>query len=506
MSVQTFNLPDLGEGLTEGEVVSWLVAVGDHVEVDQPVAEVETAKAVVEIPCPFAGVVTQRHAEPGEEVEVGSAFLSIDRGGADSPEAAPADATEGDQAPAGDGPADDGNGDDASGSVLVGYGTARPRRSRRQRTPGGQPHDGGSGLDSGAGVGADVGAAGGARAGGSADVDGQAGPGPNGTPTGPHGKPLAKPPVRKLAKDLGVDLSEVTPSGPDGIITREDVQSAAQRQAAADEPVAGEPAAAAPEPAAAEPAAASAERAAPEREPVGAASPAPAEDVERIALSATRRRIAERMTTSRREIPSATTWVQADATALMKLRADLDASTDERVSPLALLLRITVAGLRRVRELNAHFDAHAQEVVQHRAVHLGVAVDTDRGLLVPVIRDADRRSTLELSAEVTRLAQGARTGTLAPAEMTGSTFTVSNYGSFGVDGGDPVINHPEVGILGVGQITQRPWVVDGAVEARHVVELSVAFDHRVCDGGPAAQFLRFVADCVEDPVTLLGAL
>ena len=436
MAIKDFLLPDLGEGLTEGEVVRWLVGVGDAVVVDQPVAEVETAKAVVEVPSPFSGTVTALHAEAGQEVQVGLPLVSVDVGGqsADAPEEAGAASNGG-----------AGNGE--SGTVLVGYGTGSTRARRR---PGAE--DAASAVDA--------------------------------------GRPRAKPPVRKMAKDLGVDLAAVPASGPDGTVTRDDV-----RAYATDEGVdqGGTPA---PAPAPGPP-----------REPAPAPGPAPAGDVERIPLRGVRKRVAEKMARSRREIPDATTWVDCDATALMELRDAMNAERpDAAVTPLAIIMRACVAGLREFPALNAMLDTDAQEIVVPSFVHLGFAAQTERGLVVPVIKDAHRRSTLGLAAELRRLAAGAREGSLTPEEMTGGTFTVSNYGSFGVDGGSAVINHPEVAIFGTGRISDRPWVVDGAVAVRKVMQLSIAFDHRVADGGEAAGFLRFVADCVESPATLLAAL
>ena len=462
MSAQTFHLPDLGEGLTEGQIVEWLVDVGDAVAVDQPLAEVETAKAVVEVPSPFAGVVVERHAEVGEEVTVGEPLVSLDPSGTAAPEAT-GEGQEALHAPRADDRAEESGGeaessDGASGSVLVGYGTSDDTARRRRRTGhGGEP--GGNGQA------------------------------PAAPPTDRSGRPLAKPPVRKLAKDLGVDLWAVTPTGEGGVITREDVRAAAQEPA--------------PEPApAAEPT------------PTAAAAEAPRvadDEVERIPLTGVRQRIAERMVASRREIPEATSWLDIDASELLALRDELDRRHDDvRVTPLAIVLRATVAALRRFPELNARFDPTgaegAGEIQRHRAVHLGVAVQTERGLLVPVIHHADRLSTLEIAAELERLAHGAREGTLRPAELTGSTFSVSNYGAFGVDGGNPVINHPEVAILGVGRIAERPWVVEGDLAVRPVAELTVAFDHRVADGGEGAGFLRYLAALLSERSALVGAL
>ena len=455
MATRDFLLPDLGEGLTEGEIVSWLVAVGDTVEVDQPVAEIETAKAVVEVPSPFAGTVTALHGEAGDEVLVGTPLLTIDVGG---DTAASADAgVVPEEAPAAEMVPTAGSDDvdEGSGSVLVGYGTTGGTTSRRRR--GGAPKPG-------------------------ADA-------PPAPPARP-GRPLAKPPVRKLARDKGVDLAMVTGTGPDGVITRDDVLAFAGNGHAA------------------APAAAPAEQAvaAPESAPV-AAPARPIAGERRIPLRGIRKAIAEKMTASRREIPEATTWVDCDATGLWELRQAINAEQQEvKVSPLALILRAVVAGLRRHPELNASLDTTSNEIVLHDHVNLGFAADTDRGLIVPVIKGAERLSTLEIAAELTRLAQAAREGKITPDELTGGTFTVSNYGSFGVDGGNAVINHPEAAILGVGQIADRPWVVDGELAVRKVVQLSIAFDHRIADGGEAGRFLRFIADVVESPTKLLASL
>jgi len=451
MAARDFLLPDLGEGLTEGEIVRWLVALGDTVVVDQPVVEIETAKAIVEVPSPFAGVVTALHGAEGDEVQVGAPLLSVDA-------AAPATGSAPGEADAVDGGAGsvpgeaeaaemvpepaDAQDDGASGSVLVGYGTTGGARTRRRRGP--LPPTVSSFATRGAQL---------------HTVSSSAGP------VAATGRPLAKPPVRKLAKDLGVDLGAVRPTGPRGDITRDDVQAAVSSTGV---------------------------------------TAAEAGD-ERIPLRGVRKRIAERMTASRTQIPEATTWVDCDATELMRARDALNASqTAVRLSPLALILRIAVAGLAEYRALNAAIDG--EDIVLHGAVHLGVAAQTERGLVVPVIRDAHRRTLLELGAELNRLADGARAGTLTPAELSGSTFTVSNFGAFGVDGGNPVINFPEAAILGVGRIADRPWVHDGELAVRKVLQLSIAFDHRIADGGDAAGFLRWVADRIEQPTLPLASL
>jgi 2-oxoisovalerate dehydrogenase E2 component (dihydrolipoyl transacylase) len=482
-NVKDFLLPDLGEGLTEGEIVSWLVAVGDTVELNQPVAEIETAKAVVEVPTPFAGTITRLHGEVGDEVAVGTPLITIDLAGAttvDEPSAAAGQApanisvadavpdtepdTEPDTPPAAD---------EGSGNVLVGYGTGGGR-SRRRR--GGSAPAGPAGTTP-----AEPARPPGSQRGAPA-------------PTAASGPPLAKPPVRKLAKDLGVDLAAVTGTGPQGTITRADVESFAEQ---------GNGRAAGPKPAPADQGVVVTDTA---HQRLPSAPPNP-ELEERIPVRGVRKAVAAKMSVSRREIPDATTWVDVDATALWKLRDRINAEQDDvRVSPLAIVLRACVAGLREFPEVNARLDTDTNEIVLQRWVNLGVATQTDRGLVVPVIKGAEGLSTLGIAAELTRLAAAAREGRVTPEELTGGTFTVSNYGSFGVDGGSAVINHPEAAILGVGRITDRPWVHNGSIKVRKVMQLSIAFDHRICDGAEAAGFLRFIADAVERPARLLAAL
>jgi pyruvate dehydrogenase E2 component (dihydrolipoamide acetyltransferase) len=226
----------------------------------------------------------------------------------------------------------------------------------------------------------------------------------------------------------------------------------------------------------------------------------------RIPLRGVRRTIADKLARSRREIPDASTWVDADATRLLDVKEQLAAPDEGRISLLALLARICVAGLARYPELNATVDTERQEIVRLPAVHLGFAAQSERGLVVPVVRHADRMRLPELSAEITRLTTRAREGSLTPAELSGGTFTLNNYGVFGVDGSTPIINHPEAAMLGVGRILPRPWVVDGELAIRRLCQLSLTFDHRVCDGGAAGGFLRHVADLVEQPVSLLRLL
>ncbi|MDX3429296.1 MULTISPECIES: dihydrolipoamide acetyltransferase family protein [unclassified Streptomyces] len=457
--VLEFKLPDLGEGLTEAEVVRWLVEVGDVVAVDQPVVEVETAKAMVEVPCPYGGVVTARFGEEGTELPVGAPLLTVAVG---SPEATESRGASG-------GPSGDGAGSEASGNVLVGYGTGAPaaRRRRVRPAPVGQ-------APTTAAHPAPVTAA------RSAPVRASA-PAPTSVPVlgavDPQG-PVAviSPLVRKLARQHGLDLRQVAGSGRDGLILRTDVESAIR---AADEDAADVPST--------------------------PARPEPDTSGERIPLRGVRGAVAEKLSRSRREIPDATCWVDADATELMAARAAMNAA-GPKVSVLALLARICTAALARFPELNSTVDAEAREIVRLTGVHLGFAAQTERGLVVPVVRDAHTRNAESIGAEIARLTEAARDGKLTPAQLTGGTFTLNNYGVFGVDGSTPIINHPEAAMLGVGRIVPKPWVHEGELAVRQVVQLSLTFDHRVCDGGTAGGFLRYVADCVEQPAVLLRTL
>ncbi|QUI32859.1 2-oxo acid dehydrogenase subunit E2 [Streptomyces alfalfae] len=516
--VLEFKLPDLGEGLTEAEIVRWLVRVGDVVAVDQPVVEVETAKAMVEVPCPYGGVVTARFGEEGSEMPVGAPLLTV-AVGAPATVGAPA------EAPAPQEPAERAlrtAAEESSGNVLVGYGTAAaPARRRRLRptraaVQGQQPPPPASASS------ADM-----ARATG--HVREAAAPARADGPV-----PVISPLVRKLAREHGVELRGLVGSGPDGLITRADVESAI---AAGPAPVAGSgpvthEMGAAPRrtsDAAAETRGASPLGAA----PLGAAA---REDDELIRLGAAEARrqvaadqeptragiesrhsltgirglVADKMSRSRREIPEATCWVDADATELLAARTAMNAATTERdgqkVSLLALFARITAAALARFPELNSSVDMEKREVRRFADIHIGFAAQTDRGLVVPVVRHVQARTTASINAELIRLTEQARAGTLTPGELTGGTFTLNNYGVFGVDGSTPIINHPEAAMLGVGRIVPKPWVHQGELAVRHVVQLSLTFDHRVCDGGTAGGFLRHVADCVEQPAVLLRSV
>ncbi|MFF2504281.1 dihydrolipoamide acetyltransferase family protein [Streptomyces sp. NPDC058067] len=470
-----FKLPDLGEGLTEASIVTWLVQVGDVVAVDQPVVEVETAKAMVEVPCPYAGVVTARFGEEGTELPVGAPLLTVAVG-------TPSETDEG------------------SGNVLVGYGTAaaparRRRVSRRNDIPTAPPVEPAREAASQP-----------AREAEAQQPAPVAETQPAQTRTGPV--PVISPLVRKLAREHGVDLRELPGSGPDGLILRSDVENALREsvQVRAAGATGAQPGAVA----------GAGAGVGAEREPFEAELLAPAPTAPtapgvgtggiRVPLRGIRGAVADKLSRSRREIPDATCWVDADATELMHARVAMNAAGGQKISVLALLARICTAALARYPELNSRVDLAAREVVQLDEVHLGFAAQTERGLVVPVVRDAHARDAESLSAEFARLTESARAGRLTPGELTGGTFTLNNYGVFGVDGSTPIINHPEAAMLGVGRITPKPWVHQGELAVRQVVQLSLTFDHRVCDGGTAGGFLRYVADCVEQPAVLLRTL
>ncbi|MBO4258998.1 dihydrolipoamide acetyltransferase family protein [Streptomyces griseorubiginosus] len=493
--VLEFKLPDLGEGLTEAEIVRWLVQVGDVVAVDQPVVEVETAKAMVEVPCPYGGVVTARFGEEGTELPVGAPLLTVAVG----PKASDTES-------------------EGSGNVLVGYGTGAPparRRRVRPTTPTGRPAapTGGPAApghvppaapgrahatpadDGSDGRIAPAAGQGPARQHGAVAVGTARVTDPPGSPRGEGPVPVISPLVRRLARENGLDLRELAGSGPDGLILRADVEYALRAADAAPRQVTA-------------PAAKSHARVAATLTPV-APAPEPSQAAPagtRIPLKGIRGAVADKLSRSRHEIPDATCWVDADATELMRARTAMNAAGGPKISLLALLARICTAALARFPELNSTVDTAAREVVQLDHVHLGFAAQTERGLVVPVVRDAHARDAEALTAEFARLTEAARAGSLTPGELTGGTFTLNNYGVFGVDGSTPIINHPEAAMLGVGRIVPKPWVHEGELAVRQVVQLSLTFDHRVCDGGTAGGFLRYVADCVEQPAVLLRTL
>jgi 2-oxoisovalerate dehydrogenase E2 component (dihydrolipoyl transacylase) len=485
-----FLLPDLGEGLDDAEVIAWRIAVGDHVTIDQVIAEVETAKAVVEVPVPYTGIITRLHAEPGETLAVGQPLVTVTTAadepagfrepGVVTPARIPATVS----ANAGESGGEAG-GEEASGSVLIGYGTtaAPPRRRRGTRRPATASSPAMTAPPAGA---PQARAAAPASPAMPAPSALQAPSVPPATPPPPARRgrvAVISPLVRKIARDAGLDLASIQPTGPEGVVSRKDVRLAIAGRTA--------PLEAAP-PETARPATG---------QPAAAGLPAPGE--RRIPLRGARRAAADKFARSRREIPEATVWVDVDATELVETRRMLNARDPQRpVSLLALLARFSIAGLRKYPELNARVEP--EEIVISDRVNLGFAAQTEHGLVVPVVPDAHLLSTRDLSARLAERTAAARERRLAPADMAGGTFTVNNYGVFGVDGSAAIINHPEVAILGMGRVIDRPWVTDGQLAVRKVTELTLSFDHRACDGGTAGGFLRFVADCIESPATAIG--
>jgi 2-oxoisovalerate dehydrogenase E2 component (dihydrolipoyl transacylase) len=458
MPVQQFKLPDLGEGLTEGDILKWVVAVGDTVEVNDTIAEVETVKAAVELPSPWAGVVTALHAAEGETVPVGTPIISIETGGVARTEdlvpELPADAVPGL-------PGEGALPGDEKQMTLVGYGPREETGGRRRRRtpvttagthtafnipPARDPHPTPP----------------------PAEVEP---PSPEPARPAAH-RVLAKPPVRKLAKTLGVDLGSVTPTGPHGTISREDVQSAAN----------------------------------------GAAPAAPTTRVAdsvretRITVKGVRKHTAAAMVASAFTAPHVTEFVTCDVTAVMELRDRVAARREFRevkVSPLLFVAKAVLLAMRRTPELNATWDDAAGEIVLKHYVNLGIAAATERGLIVPNIKDADRMSLRELAEAMTALTDTARSGKTPPADMSGGTFTITNVGVFGVDTGTPILNPGESGILAFGAVRRMPWVVgsgaDERIEPRWVTQLGLSFDHRLVDGQQGSQFLSDVAAVLSDP-------
>ncbi|WP_030575808.1 dihydrolipoamide acetyltransferase family protein [Streptomyces anulatus] len=464
-----FKMPDVGEGLTEAEILKWFVQPGDTVTDGQVVCEVETAKAAVELPIPFDGVVHELRFPEGTTVDVGQVIIAIDvapgSGDAPAPAAAPV------QEPVGEPEAEA----EPKGRtpVLVGYGVAESSTKRR-------PRKGASAAPEAAAVAAAV----------QAELNGHtapaAAPAPAGAPAG--GRPLAKPPVRKLAKDLGVDLATVVPTGKDGIITREDVHAAAPAAAAS-------PAAAPP---VAEPVAAAASAT-----PVAAAVSA---RETRIPIKGVRKAMAQAMVGSAFTAPHVTEFVTVDVTRTMKLVAELKEDKDMagvRINPLLIIAKALLVAIKRNPEVNATWDEANQEIVQKHYVNLGIAAATPRGLIVPNIKDAHDKTLPQLAASLGELVTTARDGKTSPAAMSGGTVTITNVGVFGVDTGTPILNSGESAILAVGAIKLQPWVHKGKVKPRQVTTLALSFDHRLVDGELGSKVLADVAAILEQPKRLI---
>ena len=472
MAVQEFRLPDVGEGLVEAEIVSWKVKPGDTVKLNDTVVEIETAKSLVELPVPFAGVVAELLVPEGETVPVGTPIISVEtstsvRTEGAEPELAPPVGTPGDEEWVEPGliggPAPGGR-----TAVLVGYGPKTTEAKRRPRK-------------------------------GAAPTPVQAAPAPvepapapapvavatvpePGTTyaavsTGREAKALAKPPVRKLAKDLGVDLGTVTPTGEGGVITRTDVESHAAAPATAATP---------------------------------ATAPSygrvPGQTETRIPIKGVRKVTAQAMVNSAFTAPHVTEWITVDVTATMDLVAKLkkDKTFDGiRVSPLLIVAKACLLAARRTPEINAAWDEPAQEIVLKHSVNLGIAAATPRGLLVPNIKNAEQLSLPDLARAINDLVAVARDGKTQPADQAGGSFTITNVGVFGVDAGTPILNPGESGILAFGAVRKQPWVVDDEIVVRWVTTLALSFDHRLVDGEQGSRFLADVAGILEDPARAL---
>ncbi len=470
MTIREFKMPDVGEGLTEAEILKWYVQPGDTVTDGQVVCEVETAKAAVELPIPFDGTVHALLFEEGTTVDVGQVIISVQTGPGGEPEtAAPAA-----QAPAAAPEAAEEPAPEGRQPVLVGYGVSQSSTKRRPRK-----------------------AVPAAQNGTAAPAAAVPAPAPAPAPAlngsghaGGGDRPLAKPPVRKLAKDLGIDLASVVPTGEGGVVTREDVHAAAAAALAPQAPAAAPAAAPAP---AAVPA-----QAAPAAEP-GARET-------RIPVKGVRKVTAQAMVGSAFTAPHVTEFITFDVTRTMKLVQELKADPDLaglRINPLLLIAKAVLIAVRRNPDVNASWDEAAQEIVLKHYVNLGIAAATPRGLIVPNIKDAHTKTLPELSEALSALVATARDGKTSPADMQGGTLTITNVGVFGVDTGTPLLNPGESAILAVGAIKLQPWVHKGKVKPRHVTTLALSFDHRLIDGELGSKFLADIAAVLEQPRRLV---
>ncbi|WP_415973975.1 dihydrolipoamide acetyltransferase family protein [Rhodococcus sp. 077-4] len=417
-TIKSFPLPDLGEGLTEADLLTWLVAVGDTIELNQNIAEVETAKAAVELPSPFAGVVAALHVSEGDTVEVGVPIIDI-RVGGDEPELV---------APVADTavPAEDG---DERVPVLVGYGVAKEGSSRR---------------------------------------GGRVVPAVAQTPSGQNGKPLAAPPVRKMAKDNAVDLAEVPATGDRGNVTGEDVETYLKGEKQAGERRGRE---------------------------------------ERTPIKGVRKHTADAMVRSAFTAPHVTEFVTVDVTETLTLLDSLRSSAhfaDVRLTPLALVAKAVLVALKSNPSLNSSWDEATQEIVTKHYVNLGIAAATPRGLMVPNIKDAHELSLVDIGRALSDLTRTAKEGKSSPADLADGTITITNVGVFGVDAGTPILNPGEAAILCFGSIRRMPWEHEDQIALRSVTTLSLSFDHRLVDGQQGSQFLALVGRLLSSPVDMIA--
>lgn len=486
-----FLLPDLGEGLTEGEILKWLVAPGDTVTLNQPIVEVETAKAAVEVPSPYAGVVTAVHHSEGETVDVGAPIITFDTDPGD-PAAGPAEVIPAALVanPPVDAAVEPGLiGGPAPGgrtSVLVGYGPKSSTAVRRPRKPSPEPPEPTQRQPmriAGTAVGQSARVAAGAVA------------------------VLAKPPVRKLARDLGIDLTTLSATGRNGTISREDVERAAALLATAGLATANAPR---PQSAPTAPDGAVGVADPPSSRAGGVVASAfdPATRERRLPIKGVRKATAAAMVASAFTAPHVTEWVQADVTGSLKAVRTLRRLPDfaeVKVSPLLLVAKAVLVAVRRHPMINASWDEAAQEIVVKDYVNLGIAAATPRGLVVPNIKDAGRLTLPDLATLLAELTATAKSGRTQPADMRGGTITITNVGVFGVDTGTPILNPGESAILAFGAIRKLPWVHKGKVRPRMVTNLGVSFDHRLVDGQLGSQFLADVARILVDPMRTLVA-
>jgi 2-oxoisovalerate dehydrogenase E2 component (dihydrolipoyl transacylase) len=455
-----FRLPDVGEGLTEADIVSWHVKPGDTVEINQIMVEIETAKAVVELPSPWAGTVSALLAAEGDTVDVGKPIITVEVAGTEAPAAgggtaaaaaAPAPAAAGTAGTTPDAKPPDAASEQeppARQAVLVGYGvkpgatTRRPRKAPSTR-PASYP----------------------------------------GTPSA--ARALAKPPVRKLAKDLGVDLAALTGSGPEGSVTREDVQRAAGDatiRSGYGNAITG-------------------------NGPAVAAVPSPIGTEERIPVRGVRKHTATAMVASAFSAPHVTEFLQVDVTetmAAVRRVRELPEFSGVKVSPLLFVAKALLVAVARHPMINSSWDEAAQEIVVKRHVNLGIAVAAERGLLVPTVKGAHALPLAGLARALDELAATARAGKATPADLSGGTITITNVGVFGVDAGTPILTPGEAAILAFGQVRDAPWVYQGALAVRKVTTLSLSFDHRIVDGELGSAVLRDVGSMMEDPVRMLA--
>jgi pyruvate dehydrogenase E2 component (dihydrolipoamide acetyltransferase) len=459
--VKEFKLPDVGEGLTEADIVAWHVKPGEAVEDGQIIVEIETAKAVVELPCPWDGTVARLLAEEGQTVEVGVPIIAVEvagQGAADSTERASVPAPPAESVP-----------DDEAGahSVLVGYGVkTAPTTRRARRAAAGRPET------------AEV------------PIAPETPVEPPELATEPRAaepgvaavRALAKPPVRRLAKDLGISLAALAGSGPDGSITRDDVQRAAETGAPAR----------------------SAESGNGSRTATAATVPG---GEERIAVRGVRKHMAAAMVSSAFTAPHVTEFLQVDVTetmaAVRRIR-ELPEFAELRVSPLLFAARALLVAVARHPLVNSSWDAAAEEIVVKHYVNLGIAVAAERGLIVPNVKHADALTLPELARALQVLTETGRAGKATPADLAGGTITITNVGVFGVDAGTPILTPGETAILAFGQVKDTPWVVDGELAVRKACTLSLSFDHRIVDGELGSAVLRDVGSMLADPLRILA--